>query len=99
MKVELHIERLVLDGLPVTSLQSGRLRRAVENELRRLLQAGGHRRWTGSAVPSVGAPAFRFALRGGPETIGRQIGRAVHDGIAGSTAAIPPHSRLEAKVT
>jgi hypothetical protein len=98
VKVELHIERLVLDGLPVTSLQRERLSRAVENELRRLLQAGGHRQWKGGAVPSVGSPAFRLAPHGGPEAVGRQIGRAVHDGITGSTEATHPRSRLGVKV-
>ena len=37
MRINVHIERLILDGLPVTSLQGPEVGAAVETELARLL--------------------------------------------------------------
>ena len=41
MNIRLHIERLILDGLPVNSVQSPQVKAAVEAELTRLLTADG----------------------------------------------------------
>lgn len=41
MNIQVHIERLVLEGLPVTSLQGPLIQQAVEKELARLLTAHG----------------------------------------------------------
>jgi hypothetical protein len=85
MKIEIHIERLVLDGLPVTSAQGTRLRRAVERELSRLLQNGAIAPYlAGSeALPRLSAPQFRFARRDGPSAIGKQIANSVYAGLRG----------------
>ena len=55
MNIELHIERLVLDGLPLGALDAVRVRAAVEAELSRLLTEGGiGSAWlAGGAVPSL----------------------------------------------
>ncbi len=41
MKINVHIERLILEGLPVSSWQGSQIRSAVQKELTRLLLAGG----------------------------------------------------------
>jgi hypothetical protein len=85
MKIEIHIERLVLDGVPVTSAQGIRVRRAMERELVRLLQNGAMAPYPagGEALPRLSAPQFRFARRDGPSAIGKQIANSVYAGLRG----------------
>lgn len=82
MKIVVHIERLVLDGLLVTSAQGAHVGAALERELARLLAAdAGVRRLQGGAVPRVGAPAIALAQQPRPAEIGRQIAQSVYTGI------------------
>ena len=86
MRIEVHIERLVLEGLPVTPGERPRVRAAVEAELARLLSTGGLNREiaTGGAVPRIDAPQINLAARAQPDAIGRAVARSVHSGIRGS---------------
>ena len=83
MNIRLHIERIVLDGLPVDRTQSGRLRAAVVSELTRLLATGGLGREciSGGAVPSVRGGDLRVEKGSGASEVGKQIARSVHAGI------------------
>ena len=87
MKINLHIERLVLDGLPVTSMQGPQVRAAVERELARLLAAHGlsHELRGGIAVPRVRAGAIEIGKERQPARLGQSIARAVHEGIGNSS--------------
>lgn len=83
MNIKLHIESLVLDGLPVTRSQGPLVQAAVEAELSRLLAKGGlgPELASGGAVSSV--PAGSIRLEGGsPARMGRQIARSVYEGIS-----------------
>jgi len=82
MNIRLHIDRLVLEGLPVTRSQGPLVQAAVEAELSRLLSEGGLARElaSGGAVPSLTADNIKLA-KGGPAQVGRQIARAVYGGI------------------
>ncbi|HEY2069703.1 MAG TPA: hypothetical protein VGG48_09140 [Rhizomicrobium sp.] len=84
MNVTLHIERLVLDGVSATD--TPRLRRAVEQELTRLLRHGGIAPHLagGGATPKLAAPQIRFAAGQSTSGMGRQIARAVYGGIGKS---------------
>jgi hypothetical protein len=86
MNVNLHIERLVLDGLPVSSLQGAAVRRALERELARALAADGlPGAWgSGGAVPGLPAQQFNLAPGERPDAIGRHIARSLHRGIGGA---------------
>jgi hypothetical protein len=86
MTIEVHIERLVLEGLPVTSADGPRIRAAVEGELSRLLAAGGLscELASGGAAPSIDAPEISLAPRARPDAIGRAVARSVHTGIGES---------------
>jgi hypothetical protein len=88
MRIDLHIERLILDGLPVTSLQGPQLRAAIEKELARLLVEQGlsDELRGGIAVPGVRAGSIRFGRDERPERLGQSIARAVHEGIGNSKA-------------
>lgn len=85
MQIQLHIERLILDGLSLGPGGGGRVQAAIEAELARLLADGGiGQGWsTGGAVPSV--PAAPIALTAGarPAEIGGQIARSIYGGIGG----------------
>lgn len=84
MNINLHIEKLVLDGVSVEPQQQAELKMAVESELGRLLRSNG----IGSGVQLNNS--FR-AIQGGlitidmyrkPFALGQQIAQSVHGGIA-----------------
>lgn len=83
MRIRLHIERLVLDGLPSAGADRALLRAAVAGELARLLAAGGLDRdlAAGGAVARLSAPPIRFGRGERPDAIGRAVARSVHAGI------------------
>jgi hypothetical protein len=83
MNINLHIERLILDGLPIEGLHGPLVQAAVEAELSRLLSAGGLHAslQSGIAVPSVRADVMSLNAGTNPKQIGQQIARAVYGGI------------------
>jgi hypothetical protein len=83
MKIKLHVERLILDGLTLERLHGPLLQAAVENELARLLGAHGlgHEWRTGGAVPRARAPGFRLANEHTPNRLGQQIAQSVYSSI------------------
>ena len=85
MKINLHIERLVLDGLPLSSREGPQVRRAVQAELSRLLATGGFSQELRSAgaVPRIGAGVVHVARESSPRKLGSQIARALHQGMGG----------------
>lgn len=83
MNITVHIERLILVGIPVTPRQREALHAAVERELARLLSAGrlSPELLPGGAVPSVRANSIQLADESSPLHLGREIARAVYRGI------------------
>jgi len=82
MKVNLHIDRLVLEGIDLDHAQRPHLQAAVEAELGRLLaERGVGNLAAGGAVPSVRAEGFQISGDGNPAQLGRQIAGAVYGGI------------------
>lgn len=83
MNINVHIERLVLVGIPVTSRQREALHAAVERELVRLLSAGrlSPELLPGGTVPSVRANSIELEDESSPLHLGHQIARAVYRGI------------------
>jgi hypothetical protein len=82
MSVNLHIERLILDGLVVPDGDGPHIAAAVETELARLLGTSGLEASLRSsgAWPSVPAGSIRSAAtKSAP--LGRQIAKAVYQGI------------------
>lgn len=83
MNVNLHIERLVLEGVEGGMVDRAGVQEAVAAELTRLLAEGG-------LHPDLIAGGARAAMRGGeiqpvaggkPDPLGKQIARAVYGGI------------------
>ena len=82
MNINLHIERLVLDGLPITRQQGALVQAAVEAELSQLLSNGGlaAELQAGAAMPHIKADAIQTA-GSNPHHLGQQIARSVYGGI------------------
>lgn len=76
--LHLNIERIVLDGLPLSRMQANQLRGALEQELARLLADGPRQDWHGAALHSVSAPAVSVTAPVQPLELGRAIARSVH---------------------
>jgi hypothetical protein len=87
MNVNLHIERLILDGLPDAATQGPHLRSAVERELARMLAENGlSEQWrAGGAVPRTPVQQFNLAPDARPAAIGRSVAQSVYRGIGGGT--------------
>ena len=83
MNINLHIERLVLDGLPIEHHQGALVKAAIEAELGRLLTVEGLADGliSGGAVPSVPARGIQLASNSSPRKLGQRIARALHGGI------------------
>lgn len=80
--VNLHIERLVLEGLPVGAHEGPLVQAAIEAELVRLFADGALTRagLQGGAVPLVRAEPM-VLTEGRGEALGTQIGQAIYGGI------------------
>lgn len=83
MKINVQIERLVLDGINIHPHERLLLQAAFESELARLLTDVGLSRElsTGSALPSLSGAAIQISNTSTPERIGHQIAGAVYKGI------------------
>ena len=83
--VSLHIERLVIAGVPLAGSQAVQLQRAMERELVRLLRRDGmgdaiH----GGATPTVVTPVVHMSTPLRPAEVGRHIARSVHESLTRS---------------
>lgn len=83
MNIDLHIERLVLDGIPVSHAGRPHLQAAIETELARLLSVGSVNPefQKGAALPSIRLGDIQLAANSGPSDLGRQIAGALYSGI------------------
>ena len=83
MNINLHIERLVLEGLPIEARQGALLKEAVAAELTRLLQEDGLAAslQSGGTVPRLNASSFQLSGEPTPLRTGQQIAQAVYGGI------------------
>ena len=80
MNVELHIERLVLDGLPVRPGDRDALAGTLGDELRLLIETGGipPELTAGGAVPRLTAPPAPVSPATAVSPFGRAIARSVY---------------------
>jgi hypothetical protein len=91
--IRLHIERLVLEGLPVSHHQGAFVQAAIETELTRLLGEGNLSALSGGAVPHLPVASIQLAHDNKPSSMGRQIAQALYGGLA-SAPALPRETRL-----
>jgi hypothetical protein len=83
MNVNLHIERLILEGLTLQPGEHLQVRAAAESELSRLLaaQSWGQNLSAGGAVSRLSGGEIQLAEGTSPQHIGQQIARAVFGGL------------------
>ena len=83
MSIELHIERLVLDGMPLPHGRERQLRAALQRELAALLSTAGtgDRLHNHGSVPSLQGTAMRMDRDAGVAHLGRQIAGSVFGGL------------------
>jgi hypothetical protein len=88
MNIELHIERIVLDGLDVGPRDRPTLQATIESELVRLLTSGGvsSQLLSGGALRSLSAGEIQVPIRASGAELGIQIAQAVHSGIGAEGA-------------
>ena len=82
MKINLHIERLVVDGLNIAPGQSHVLQSVVATELTRMLMEGGISSdlAKGIALPHISVDSIRLTSNNA-EQVGQQIAQSVYGGI------------------
>jgi hypothetical protein len=84
MKIHVHIERLILDGLPVDRRSAPQVELALQQELASLLAtaplpAGA---LAGAAMPRLKAASITVAEGTPARTIGAAIAKSLHGGLA-----------------
>jgi len=84
MNINLHIERLVLDGLAVEPQQQAALKAALEAELAGALAQNGIASGLqgGGSLAAVRTAAINVGERNEPAQLGQQIAQAVYGGIS-----------------
>jgi hypothetical protein len=82
MKINVSIERLVLEGLPLNQAQGALVQAAVETELARLLAEQGMSHVSGLAVPSLPANSIDVTRESNPAQLGHQIAQAIHSSLS-----------------
>lgn len=84
MKINMHIERLVLDGLSVPYHQQPVLQAAIETELARLFSVNStvNGLLTGKAVSRISAGDIQSVDENDPGNLGQKIARAVYEGVS-----------------
>lgn len=82
MKIQVNIERLVLDGIDIPASQRPLLQAAVETELTRLLSTGGLNPVliSGGSLPSLRVQALNYSGNN-PAQLGKQIARSMYSGL------------------
>jgi hypothetical protein len=83
MDINLHIERLILDGLPIERNQGPYVQAAIQAELTRLLTEQGMSSYfqTGGTVPRLDANVMQLRTNSNPIQIGAQIAQSVYSEI------------------
>ena len=79
--IELHIEELVLHGLPLTSSQGPVVQAAVETELARLLTEQDLSCSSAGATPQLSAGSIQLSKNCKPAYLGHQIAQAIYGGL------------------
>jgi hypothetical protein len=83
VKIELHIERLILNGLPYDKSQSAELQQALEAELSHLLSTGAIMPDTGMHLPKVQASPMRVHSGQAAHDLGGNLARTVLESVGG----------------
>lgn len=83
MRINLHIERLVIEGLPLEQAHASLVQSAVQQELAQLLGSKGiaPALMTGGAMSQAQGSNLRVGRESSPRQLGTQIANSVHEGL------------------
>lgn len=83
MKINVQIDRLVVNGMDFPHSQRPLMQAAFERELARLIGRDGLNNEMSSdiALPSLHAPSIQIGNRNNPDSFGQQVAQAVYRGI------------------
>jgi hypothetical protein len=83
MNINVYIDRLILDGVPVAHRERPMLQATVEAEIARLLTHDGlaPHLLTGGAIPRLQGGNIQLTSEGEAGQLGQQIAQAVYGGI------------------
>ena len=83
MKINVRIERLILDGLPIERRDGAAVQAAIERELAKLFNSGqlSPALLSSSMVASLRAESIELPEGVNPATLGQQIAQAVHQSL------------------
>ena len=83
MNINIDIERMILEGMPMPPSQRRKLQAAVKDELTRLLATEGiPENWlSGGVVPSVPSGAIQVKPGTNPTKMGQQIAQGIYRGM------------------
>lgn len=92
MNISVHIERLILDGLPIGPGQGALAQAAVEAEMARLLAAGGlaTNMESDAALSSISAGTIHLTTESRPSQLGRQIAATIYGALSQQFPANKP---------
>jgi len=98
MNITIHIERLVLDGLPVTSHDAGVVQSAIEAELAGLFvqQGFGPGLPRGKALSHLRTGSIHVGCGASPAQIGDQVASVLHHGVVRASRRMPMRSERRA---
>jgi hypothetical protein len=88
--IHIHIERLILDGMPVNGSDGSVVQAAIEGELAHLLTAQGLPGASPGAMPYLSGGRIQLVRDSTPSYLGHQIAQAIHTGFAPAQATPRP---------
>lgn len=83
MKINLHIERLVLDGVTLGPAERSLVQASLVNKLVQLFAAGGisERLADGAAISALAGTGIRLHGSTSPSNLGEQLAQSIYGGI------------------
>ena len=83
MKINVHIDRIVLDGLPVDRHSAPLIQEAIQAELSRLFLESETPQGllSGGAISSLRTAPIQLCEKLLPETVGQKVANAVFEGV------------------
>ncbi len=87
MNINLHIDRIILEGLAIAPGQKRSVQIALQAQLAELIAGSGisHSLAEGGSIPEATVPALHLLDQHNPTQLGTQIARSVHQGLASET--------------
>jgi hypothetical protein len=90
MNINVHIERLILDGLPASRHHAPSVQAAIEGELVHMLSTSGlsAHLMSGVALPFVYSDGIQLTNQNEPKSLGKRIAGAVFSGIGNKRGSL-----------